>query len=166
MPRSREGSPEKKITKAIIDLLVNVPMFDTLTSDELRIVTRHMNFIDLEKGETLFKEGEKGDYVCFVVSGHLDVLKGAGGGNYVVLATLSKGRSIGEMAVIDNFPRSATVKAREKSTLVILTRKGFDMILSQHPPVGVKILKGIARLLSQNLRMTSSRLVDHLLPLS
>ena len=159
-------SESSKMSEAIIDFLINIPMFDTLQGDELRIAARQMNFIDLERNETLFKEGEKGDYVCFVVEGSLDVLKKTEKGRYVVLARLPRGRSIGEMAVIDDFPRSATVRAREKTTLVILTRKGFDLIMEKHPQVGIKILKGIARLLSQNLRMTSSRLVDHLLPLS
>ena len=161
-----KGPSGTKMSEAIIDFLINVPMFDTLTGDELRIVAKHMNFIDLKSNEILFKEGERGDYVSFVVEGSLDVLKGAGAGEYVVLATLPKGRSIGEMAVIDDFPRSATVRARNTATLVILTRNGFDSILKNHSQVGVKILKGIARLLSQNLRQTSSRLVDHLLPLS
>ncbi len=162
-PKSPSGT---KMSEAIIDFLINVPMFDTLKADELSIVARHMNFVELNRDEILFKEGERGDYVCFVVEGSLDVLKGAGAGEYVVLATLPKGRSIGEMAVIDDFPRSATVRARDTATLVILTRNGFDLILKNHSHVGVKILKGIARLLSQNLRQTSSRLVDHLLPLS
>lgn len=165
MDNRSEGTLGIKTSEAIIDFLINVPMFDTLKGEELRIVTRHMNFIDLAEGEMLFKEGEKGDYVCFVVEGYLDVLKVTDSGRYVVLDTLPKGRSIGEMAVIDDFPRSATVKARKQSTLVILTRKGFELILEQHPHIGVKILKGIARLLSQNLRKTSSRLVDYLLPL-
>jgi CRP/FNR family cyclic AMP-dependent transcriptional regulator len=153
-------------TKAIIDFLIDIPMFDCLQPDELGIVTRHMNFIDLAQGEILFREGEEGDYVCFVAEGSLDVLKKPHKGHSVTLATLPKGRSIGEMAVIDDFPRSATVKARTKATLVILTRKGFDLILERHPEIGVRILKGISRLLSQNLRKTSSRLADYMLPLS
>ncbi len=155
-----------RMSEAIINFLFNIPMFDALRGDELSIVAKHMNFIDLGKNEILFKEGERGDYVAFVVEGSLDVLKAAGGGEYVVLVSLPKGRSIGEMSVIDDFPRSATVRARDGATLVILTRKGFELVLEKHPQVGVKILKGIARLLSQNLRQTSSRLVDYLLPLS
>jgi CRP/FNR family cyclic AMP-dependent transcriptional regulator len=153
-------------SKVIIDFLIDIPMFDSLQPDELSIVTGHMNFIDLDPGEILFREGETGDYVCFVAEGSLDVLKKSTEGHYVTLSTLSKGRSIGEMAVIDDFPRSATVKGRKKATLVILTRKGLDLILEKHPQIGLKILKGIARLLSQNLRKTSSRLADYMLPLS
>lgn len=155
-----------RISDAIIDLLINIPMFDTLKGEELRIVTRHMNLVDLKQGEIVFREGDKGDYVCFVAEGTLDVLKKTEKGDYVVLASLPKGRSIGEMAVIDDFPRSATVRARTEATLLTLNRKGFDLIMEKHSDVGVKILKGISRLLSQNLRKTSSRLVDYLLPLS
>lgn len=152
--------------KPIIDFLINIPIFDTLKPEELQVVAKHMNFTDLAPGEILFQEGEQGDYVCFVVEGSLDVLKKPEKGHFVTLATLQRGRSIGEMAIIDDFPRSATVRARTSAALVILTRKGFDLILSQYPPIGVKILKGISRLLSQALRRTSSRLADYLLPLS
>jgi CRP-like cAMP-binding protein len=157
---------ETNLSKAVIDLLIDIPMFDSLKSDELRIISKYFNFIDFERGEVIFKEGEKGDYVCFVTKGSLDVLKKNEIGKEVVISSLSRGRSIGEMAIIDDFPRSATVKARVETTLVILTRKGFEQILDQHSVIGVKILKGISRLLSMNLRKTSSRLADYMLPLS
>lgn len=157
---------ETNLSKAVIDLLIDIPIFDTLKSDELRIISRYMNFMDFEPRETIFKEGEKGDYVCFVTEGSLDVLKKSEKGKEVVIASLGRGRSIGEMSVIDDFPRSATVKARNRSTLIILTRKGFDQLLEQHSTIGVKVLKGISRLLSMNMRKTSSRLADYMLPLS
>ena len=162
----KKNALSEKGGKAVIDFLINIPMFDSLSPDELRMVAKHMNFMDLNAGEILFREGEKGDYVCFVAEGSLDVVKRSGKGHFATLATLTRGRSIGEMAVIDEFPRSATVRACTSAALVILTRKGFDVILEQHPGIGVKILKGISRLLSQNLRKTSSRLADYLLPLS
>jgi CRP-like cAMP-binding protein len=154
------------VGKGVIDFLINIPMFDSLTPEELRMISKHMNFMDLNPGEILFSEGEKGDYVCFVAEGSLDIVKKSEKGHFATLATLNRGRSIGEMAVIDEFPRSATVRACTSAALVILTRKGFDVILEAHPGIGVKILKGISRLLSQNLRKTSSRLADYMLPLS
>ena len=157
---------ETKVSKVIINLLLDIPIFDRLDPDELKVVSNYMNYMDFEPGEIVFKEGEKGDYICFVVEGSLKVLKRTEAGKQVSISTLNRGRSIGEMAVIDDFPRSATVKAHSKSSLIILTRKGFDLILNDHSETGVKILKGIARLLSQNLRKTSSRLADYMLPLS
>lgn len=163
---TKQVLPDSRMSNAIMNFLIDIPIFDSLKSDELRIVARYMNFMDFKPRETVFQEGDKGDYVCFVADGSLNVLKKNEVGKQVIIATLNKGRSIGEMAVIDDFPRSATVKARTDSTLVILTRKGFDQILSNHPNIGVKILKGISRLLSMNLRKTSSRLADYMLPLS
>ena len=109
---------------------------------------------------------ERKPYVCFISTGSLDVIKKNEKGQEIVIASLGRGRSIGEMAIVDDFPRSATVKARTRTTLLILTRSGFEKILNDHSPIGAKVLKGISRLLSMNLRKTSSRLADYMLPLS
>jgi CRP-like cAMP-binding protein len=93
----------------------------------------------------VFEEGDRGDYVCFVVEGSLDVLKKSETGEEILISTLSKGRSIGEMSVIDDLPRSATIKARTKSTLLTLSRENFDYILAEHSTIGVKIIKGSIR---------------------
>ncbi len=158
--------PETNLSKAVVDLLIGIPMFDQIRADELRIVARHMNFMDFEPKEIIFSEGDTGDFVCFVTKGVLDVLKKNEKGKNTVIASLVRGRSLGEMSIIDDFPRSATVKAKTKSTLLILTRKGFDQLLEQHPRIGVKILKGLAKLLSMNLRKTSSLLADYMLPIA
>ena len=166
METKQAFSDNSRMSTAIIDFLLEISIFDSLGSDELRVVAKYMNFMDFRPREIVFREGEKGDYVCFVAEGSLTVLKKNEKGRHVTIALLNKGRSIGEMSVIDDFPRSATVKARKETTLVILTRKGFNQILEIYPNIGVKILKGISRLLSMNLRKTSSQLADYMLPLS
>ena len=152
-----------KIREAIVDCLANMPLFKELKGPDLAIIANYMNIIDLKEDDTVFKEGDKGDYVCFVVDGKLDVMKKSDKGSDCVINTLSKGRSIGEMSIIDDFPRSATIKAHTKATLVTLNRERFNYILEQHPKIGIKLLKGIARLLSLHLRRTSGQLADTLL---
>ena len=126
-----------------------------------------MNYFELEKDEVLFKEGDFGDYVCFILSGALHVMKKSPeSGQKVLLATLTQNRSIGEMSVIDDTNRSATVKAHSRSKIIALTKKGFDLILDDHPKIGIKIIKQISRLMSMNLRQTSSKLADFSLPLA
>ncbi|MGD2127305.1 MAG: cyclic nucleotide-binding domain-containing protein [Desulfobacteraceae bacterium] len=159
-----------KVGKAVTDFLVSFPFFETLTGDELLFIAEHINFLEIDPGDVLFKEGDPGDCVYFVLAGELDVIKESKTGEKsdlggFVISTLSKGRSIGEMSVIDKIPRSATVKARTNATLVTLTSEGFDLILEKYPKIGIKILKGVSRLLSLNLRKTSSRLVDYMLPM-
>ena len=158
--------PETNLSRAVTDLLFGIPLFDEIRSDELKIFARHMNFMDFKPKEIIFSEGDTGGFVCFVTKGSLDVIKQNEKGKDVVIASLGKGRSIGEMSVIDDFPRSATVRANTNSTLLILTRKGFEQLLEQHPQIGIKLLKGLAKLLSMNLRRTSSLLADNMLPVT
>ncbi len=158
--------PSPKMSTAIVDSLCNIPLFDRLNGQELSVLGKYINIIEVNPGEYVFREGDRGDYICFVEEGALDVMKRASAGGSAIIATLTKGRSVGEMSVIDNFPRSATIRARTKATLLTLTRSRFDLILEQEPTIGVKILKGIARLLSQNLRRTSSQLADYMGPLT
>ena len=164
-----EAKPDQvgsKTTELIIDFLIYIPIFDQVIADELRLLAKYMNIIEVEPGEIIFHEGDKGDYVCFVVDGTLDVFKKTEKGKSVVISTLSKGRSIGEMSIIDDSIRSATIRAKSKATLLTLSKEKFNLILANHSSVGVKVLKGIARLLSMNLRKTSSRLADYMLSLS
>ena len=162
-----EQSATGIMTQAIIDFLIlNIPIFSRLKGKELRSIEQCMKIAEVIPGEIIFEEGERGDYVCFVVEGSLEVLKKTESGESIVISTLAKGRSIGEMAIIDDLPRSATVRAKYKSTLLTLSRESFDYLLAKHPDVGVKILKGLASLLCMNLRKTSNRLAEYMLPLS
>lgn len=147
----------------LIDLIMDIPFFAMLDALELAVVAKYMNFFEIKEGEILFKEGDPGDSVCFVIKGALEVYKSAATpGNTVRIATVTKNRSIGEMSVIDEYSRSATVKARIDSEIVSLTKSGFDAILKENPAVGAAILKKIATLVSMNLRRTSSQLADFL----
>lgn len=140
--------------------LINLPIFSSFNVDELSIFAKHMSFIHLQRGEHLFVEGDQGTFMGFVVSGVLEVQKKAETGENIVLARLTKGSSIGEMALIDKSPRSATVIAKQPTTMVTLTDKGFDILAEKYPPLGIKVIQKVARLLSLNMRRTSSKLAD------
>ena len=143
---------------ALIYALEKIQMFNELKEEELNIIMHYMSLYELDQGETLFEEGDDGQYVCFVVDGLIDVMKTSITGSKIVITTLAQGYSIGEMSMIDRTPRSATVVARSKVTLAILAQSGFKLILTKHPSIGIKILVGFARFLSKNMRETSSRL--------
>lgn len=142
--------------------LIHLPVFTSFSLDELSVLAKHMSFVHLERGEYLFMEGDQGSFMGFVVSGVLEVQKSTSTGDRVPLARLTKGSSIGEMAIIDQSVRSATVIAKKATTMVTLTEKGFDLLAEQQPALGIKVIKKIARLLSLNMRRTSSKLADFL----
>lgn len=140
--------------------LINLPIFSSFNLDELSMLARHMSYVHLQRGEYLFVEGDQGNFMGFVVSGVLEVQKRSDSGENIVLARLTKGSSIGEMALIDKSTRSATVIARQATTMVTLTDRGFEILAEKYPTVGIKVIQKIARLLSLNMRRTSSKLAD------
>lgn len=157
LPEKDKLTDSEEETRAF---LINLALFDSFNVDELTILARHMSYIYLQRGEFLFVEGDPGDYMGFVVQGIVEVLKKSETGENILIARLAKGSSIGEMALIDKSPRSATVLSKQPTTIVTLTRKGFDRLLEKSPTTGIKIIRQTARLLSLNMRRTSSKLAD------
>lgn len=123
-----------------------------------QIVERVLAFRQLEANEYLFMEGEHGDTMAFVLHGKLDIIKKNSQGLPIVIHQMHTGDSIGEMALLDDLTRSASVQATELSALVLLCRQDFETILTEYPQAGIAMLRGIATLLSLNLRRTSENL--------
>lgn len=159
-PRSRWDDAED-----LVDFIINLPLFAYLDRNDLVEVAARMEFMELARGDTLFNEWERADFACFIESGELEVTQKTGPDSSTVRAHLKRGRSIGEMSIINNFPRSSTVAARTNVRLAIFRRTAFEEILSHRVDIGINILKGLANLLSMNLKKVSSRVEDNLLPM-
>lgn len=146
------------MSQSLYQLLHTNQVFKNLDTYAFGIIENYLEFKSLAAGEYLFYEGEQGNYVAFVVAGRLDIIKRSTNNTELVLATITTGSSIGHMALVDNLSRSADAKATEATGLVILPKKDFDRVLIDHPRIGVSILKGLATMLSLNLRRTSDAL--------
>ena len=157
-------TPKNILKEAITDCLSGITIFTDLDAVELNTVSEHMHVSRLQEGDLVFTEGDPGNAIYFVVEGILDVLKSQDGKLERQIAVKAPGGSIGEMAVIGNFPRTATVRARTDTTLLTLSRQRLDQICDGYPTIGVKILKAMARLLSYHLRDTSQELIEFLSP--
>ena len=147
-----------KNKEALVQALEKIPFFDDLEKEEMAALINFMSLYHLEPGEYLFKEGQVGTFVGFVVDGTVEILKKSITGAEIIITSVSQGYSIGEMSLIDRSKRSATVKARDNVTLAVLAQNGFRLILKKHPEIGIKILIGFAKFQTENLRKTSSRL--------
>lgn len=145
---------------AIETFLEDSFLFAGLSSADRDIVEEHMYETHLDADEVLFSEGEQGDFLCYVVEGSLQITKQNQSGKAVELAVLKQGQLIGEMAMIEHAPRFATVKALNETVLMVLTRKGFELLLAQHPDIGVVILRSLAKMMSVKIRELSEDFVD------
>ncbi|MFZ5907476.1 MAG: Crp/Fnr family transcriptional regulator [Nitrospirota bacterium] len=130
-----------------------------LNSEEIDKIAPFFEVKEYPAKTLIFREGEPGNFIGFVVSGRLEVKKQTEfKGNQIIVALLSKGALVGELSMFDMHYRSATVEAVEDTILVVLTNESLDALLQQYPSVGIKLLKGFIRILSLRLRKTTERL--------
>ena len=146
----------------VLEHLSKIHLFDDLNPKELAEVAIYLHIANFVEGETIFSEGDPGKFACFLLSGRLDVVKKAAD-KQVVIATLGRGRAIGEMAVLDDSSRSASAVASRSGRVILLYKERFEELLDKNPRIGVHLLLRIARMMSLNLRKISADFVE-LLP--
>ena len=92
-------------------LLPRLEVFNFIEEADYPIIQKYMFTNEYEKGAYLFKEGAHGGYMFFIIDGEVEVIKQFDTAKHTI-ATLSAGRSVGEMSLIDGAPRSATARAK------------------------------------------------------
>ncbi|WP_176629829.1 cyclic nucleotide-binding domain-containing protein [Desulfolutivibrio sulfoxidireducens] len=132
---------------------------EEFSRDEVEIIAAHLSLVNFADGECIFREGDREDFMAFIVSGQVDIAKESGDDMEAAIVTLHPRTHLGEMAFVDGEPRSATARARGDVTLLVLTKAHFQSILAENPDIGVKMLMKIAKLLSRRLRQTTGKLV-------
>ena len=133
--------------------LKRVPLFSTLTLEQLASIDRLMVTRHYTKGESIFRKGDVGAELYVVLEGeirvHLDH-----DGREVTLAKHGPSKVVGEMSVFDDQPRSASAYATENTTVRVLRRDRMQAIVHEHPEVLLEFVKN----LSQRLRMMDEKL--------
>ena len=138
--------------ETLINRLTTLPFFSGLSTEQLATVSDHVNWLNLEPNTTVFNEGDIGDAVYFILDGSIEVVIYSEKGKPVQLATLTDGHSFGEMSLIDNLPRSATIVTNSKSSVLQLKKDDFDEIMESNPKIGVILLMELADFLCRHVR--------------
>jgi CRP-like cAMP-binding protein len=122
-----------------IDVLQNVWLFSACTSRELGRIASLVDEAEVPKGATLTKEGAVGREFFAVADGKATAkLRGK------KLASYGPGDFFGEMALIDQGPRSATITSDTPMKLYVLDARSFSSLIERYPAVARKILRGLA----------------------
>lgn len=150
------------MARSIKHLFPKLEVFEFLKEEDYETVEEYMFTYEYEQGAYVFKEGTHGGYMFFIVEGKAEVLKQIDT-KRTTIAILEKGRSLGEMSMLDGGTRSATVKALTKLTLMVLKREDFHKLMEEHPKTANSIVVGIASLLSRSLRNTTSEYTEQVL---
>jgi CRP-like cAMP-binding protein len=137
-------------------LLESVSIFDGLAQRELDLLLECTTTKHLGAKEVLFHKGDPGNQLFGILSGRLKVMATGCDGKEVVFGLMGPGEVIGEIALMDSNPRSATVAALEDSRLLTLHRRDLIPFLERHPSVAIHL----AAVLAARLRRLSQHTED------
>ena len=133
------------MTAQTADFLASVPMFSGLQRDELLKFAELTRERTYPKGSVILFQGDPGDSLYVLHQGRAKVVLIGEDGREVILGVLEPGAHFGELALIDDQPRSAHVIAMEDSQLLILRREDFRRRVEANPPVAWALLTELSR---------------------
>jgi CRP/FNR family transcriptional regulator, cyclic AMP receptor protein len=129
----------------ISKLIANSPLFSHLSRAGIYRLAELAQKKTYHKGDIIIEEGKSGMGFFIIISGKVEVIKGANTPKPVVVAELGDGEIVGEMSVIDELPHSATVRALEETECVIIEQWDFKAQLQAYPEIALQLLPVLAR---------------------
>lgn len=146
------------MTHPLASFFSKIPIFSDLSDEELNDLLRGVTPMNLKAGEILFREGGTADAFFVVQEGNLQIYARSNKGKQVLVSTLGPGEVLGEMAVLDPAPRSATVRSQTASTLLRMDRSEFDYLRTNFRPAAYKVIRSICHTLCERLRTTNAEI--------
>ena len=120
------------------DLLKNVPLFASCSKTELQRIASLADELDLADGATLIREGERGREFIVIAEGTVRVTR-----NGKQIRDLGAGDFIGEIALVADVPRTATVTATSPVRLLVVTDRAFRGLIEEMPSIATKVLQSL-----------------------
>ncbi len=146
----QENPPMYSILEKTI-ILKSVDLFHNIPGDVLTRIAQIAEELRCEQNHAIFKEGDHGDSMFVIISGKVDVIQ-----NDHSITQLERGTCIGEMALLDQEPRSADAITLEESVLLKIDQEGFFQLMASNP----EIMKQIVKILTRRVRSMNKKLTN------
>ena len=141
------------LLKDEVDLLRKVPLFAHLDPAKLKLLAFTSTRASFKPGQELFHQGDEGDAAYLILSGEADVVADTPSGE-VPVATVGQNAIIGEIAILCEVPRTATVRAASRLETLKIEKEHFVRLIREFPDMSVEIM----RVLGQRLTRTTAEL--------
>jgi len=148
---------DKNAVCAPTELLSRVPFFEGLNRRELSIIEQFLHQREYQKGESIFRQGERGLGMYIIQKGVVAVVSEPDNHE---LSELKDGDFLGEVALLDDSFRSATVRAKTDCTVFGLFQPDLASLIDRDHRLGLKIIMRIARHVCQRLRQTNEKVIS------
>lgn len=150
---------------SFISVLKQSDIFYQFTPTQLELVANLCEEVVLSKNEMVFEENSKSTELYVIASGEVHILINSSAGKKgTVVAKLGRGQSFGEVALVDEGLRSASARAAEKQTnLVVISRDRLLMLCETYPQLGYRLMYNLATDLAMKMRNTDLRIRDQVL---
>jgi CRP-like cAMP-binding protein len=126
------------------ELLRRSPLFAGLSDEEIALVAQSARQVQYPRKSIVFHEGDPGDHLLVITRGRVKVLLSGDQGQETIVAILDAPAFLGEMALLAEAPRSATVMTLENTEFIRIGRSSFLTLIEEHPAIGTKVLRQLA----------------------
>jgi len=137
-------------------VLKAVPLFSSFPEDQLRMLTTVVSRKSVSRSTTVMSGGDATDSLYIVLSGRLKVMMSDAEGKEVILSILGPGEFFGEMGLIDDEPRSATVMTIEACELLSIAKRDFKKCLAENFEMSQAVMRGLVKRLREADRKIGS----------
>ncbi|HEB90344.1 MAG TPA: Crp/Fnr family transcriptional regulator [Deltaproteobacteria bacterium] len=137
------------VRKDVVDSLRTIPLFRRVSEGDLEELASHLIERRFPKNATVVEEGLPGDYMYVIREGRAKVTKASEDGREKIMNFLEAGAFFGDMALLGDETRSASVKTLEESTLLALSRRDFIDLLRQSPDMALAVIEELANRLRE-----------------
>lgn len=144
------------------EFLSRMSMFKDYSESEIDELLRITNRARFKPGTAICAQGERGDSMYIIRSGIVSVQTAAPTGATVTLARLSEGMVVGEMSLIDNSPRSASLVAESEVVLYVISRANFDRLKAEMNPAAYKLMRAIGQVCCERLRDVNEQISHYM----
>jgi CRP-like cAMP-binding protein len=141
-----------------VEQLANVDLFAGLKPEGLALIAKVSSEESHALGTKIFQHGDAGDKLYLILEGRVRISREVPGMGEEALAVLGPGQLFGEMALLDDSPRSADAVVHERCRLLTIPKDGFDDLLFLHKDLAYEVLWSIVRMLVRRLRETTDKL--------
>jgi CRP-like cAMP-binding protein len=153
-----DGTRETEAAEDASAMLANVHIFEGLQNAYLARIAAIGSIEVFAAGDAIFAEGDVGDKLYLILGGAVRISRGVQGMGEEALAILRPGSYFGEMALIDDFPRSADAKAHEACRLFVIHKEDLEDLLFVDRDLAYDLLWTFVRTLSARLRQTNDKM--------